>query len=155
MSTQWTIPRYQSTSVFPLHPDPGGMLSRSVRMLSRNDKPTDIWDTHAISGNVFVNPLASSSSPYPHRFNPWISNVSEHTSPHVTSERQNPDTALDPRFKSGPSARGMGSPGNRRSDNKPTIHALTSLRQENGGQNTHIPKNERTRQRPFDEGLPN
>ena len=73
-------------------------------MLSRKDKPPDIWDTHGISGNVFVNPPASSSSPYPGGFNPWIPNVMEHMSPHVTSERQNPDTALDPRCQSGPSA---------------------------------------------------
>ena len=53
--------------------DPGGM---------------DIWDTHGISGHVFVNPRASSPSPYPRGFNPWILNVTEHVSPHVTSERQ-------------------------------------------------------------------
>ena len=81
------------------------MLSRSVGMLSRIDKPPDIWDTRGISGNVFVNPPASSSSPYPGGFNPWISNVTEDTSPHVTSEHQNQDTALDPRCQSGPSAR--------------------------------------------------
>ena len=81
------------------------MLSRSLGMPSRNGKPTDIWDSQGISGNVFANPPASSSSPYPGEFNPWISNVSEHTSPHITSERQNPDTALDPRCQSGPSAR--------------------------------------------------
>ena len=52
-----------------------------------------------------VNPTASSSAPYPQGLNPWISNVSEHTSPHVMSERQTPDTALDPRCQSGPSAR--------------------------------------------------
>ena len=57
----------------------GGMLSRPGGMLSRNDKPPGIWDTHGISGNVFVNPLASSSSPYPEGFNPWISSVAEHT----------------------------------------------------------------------------
>ena len=85
--------------------DPGGMLSRSVGMLSRNDKPPDIWDTHGISGNVFVNPPASSSSLYPGRFNPWISVTSEHTSLHVMSERQTPDTAFDPRCQSGSSAR--------------------------------------------------
>ena len=34
--------------------DPGGMLSRRGRMLSRNDKPPDTWDTHGISGNVFL-----------------------------------------------------------------------------------------------------
>ena len=52
-----------------------------------------------------MNPTASSSSPYPQGFNPWISNVSEYTSPHAMSERQTPDTALDPRCQSGPSAR--------------------------------------------------
>ena len=78
--------------------DPGGMLSRPGGMLSRKDKPPDIWDSHGISGKrFFVNPLASSSSPYPKGFNPWISDVTEDTSPHVTSERQNPDTASDPR----------------------------------------------------------
>ena len=76
------------TAFFPPYRDPGGMLSRPVRMLSRNDKPPDIWDTHSMSGNVFANPPASSSSPYPGGFNPWISDVSEHTSPHVMSERR-------------------------------------------------------------------
>ena len=47
-----------------------------------NDKPPDIWNTQGISGNVFANPPASSSSPYPRGFNPWISNVTEG---HVTA----------------------------------------------------------------------
>ena len=68
-------------ALFPPFRDPGGMLSRSVGMPSRNDKPPDVWDTHGISGNVFANPTASSSSPYPQGFNRWISKVSEHTSP--------------------------------------------------------------------------
>ena len=63
------------------------------------------WDTHGISGNVFVNPTVSSSAPYPKGFNPWISNVSEHTSPHVMSESQTQNKALDPRSQSGPSAK--------------------------------------------------
>ena len=74
-------------------------------MLSRNAKPPDIWNTHGISGNVSANPSASSSSLDPGGNNPWISNVTEDTSPYVTSERQNPDTILDPRCQSGPSAR--------------------------------------------------
>ena len=91
---------------FPLHPDRGGMLSRSLGMPSRNNGPPSIWDTHGISGNVFANPTASSSSPHPGQgFNPWTYVTSEHTSPHVVSERQTPDTALDPRCHSGPSAR--------------------------------------------------
>ena len=92
-------------ALLPLSRDPGGMQSRSVGMPSRNDKLPDIWDTHGISGNVFVNPTSSSSSLYLGGFNPWTSNVSEHTSPHVMSERQTPDTTLDPRCQSGPSAR--------------------------------------------------
>ena len=85
-------------ALLPSFRDPG-------EMPSRKEKPPDFWDTHSFSGNVFVNPPASSSSPYPGGFNPWIPNVMEHISPHATSERQNPDTALDPRCQSGPSAR--------------------------------------------------
>ena len=79
-------------ALLPPYRDLGGMLSRPGRMLSRNDKPPDIWNTHGFSGNVFVNPQASSSSPYPGGFNPLISNVTEDTSPHATSERQNTQT---------------------------------------------------------------
>ena len=85
---------------FPPHPDPGGMLSRSLGMPSRKNEPPSIWDTRGISGNVFANPTASSSALYPY---PWISNVSEHTSPHVMSESQTP--VQDQRCQSGPSAR--------------------------------------------------
>ena len=88
---------------FPPFQNPGGMLSRSLGMPSRNDGPPSIWDTHGISGNVFVNPTASSSAPYPQESNPWSSNVSEHTSPHVMSESQTP--TQDQRCQSGPSAR--------------------------------------------------
>ena len=90
-------------ALLPLFRDPVVMLSRSVGMLSRHDKPPDIWDTHGISGNVFVNPLASSSAPYPQESNPWVSNVLEHTSPHVMSESQTP--VQDQRCQSRPSAR--------------------------------------------------
>ena len=88
---------------FPPHPVPGGMLSRSIGMPTRREKPPNIWDTHGISGNVFVNPGASSSAPYPRELNPWSSNVSEHTSPHVVSENQTP--VQDQRCQSRPSAR--------------------------------------------------
>ena len=85
--------------------DPGGMLSFPGGMLSRNDKPPSIWDTHGKSGNVFANPVTSSSAPYPQELNPWISDVSEHAFPHVTSESQTRNTTLDPRCQSGPSDR--------------------------------------------------
>ena len=57
---------------FPRFRDPGGMLSGSLGMPSRNDRPPSIWDTHGISGNVFANPTASSSAPYPQESNPWV-----------------------------------------------------------------------------------
>ena len=88
---------------FPPHPVPGGMLSRSLGMPSRKNGPPSIWDTHGMSGNVFANPTASSSAPYPQESNPWVSNVSEHTSPHVMSESQTP--VQDPSCQSGPAAR--------------------------------------------------
>ena len=56
---------------FPPHPILGGMLSRSLGMPSRNDGPPSIWDTHGTSGNVFANPTASSTAPYPQELNPW------------------------------------------------------------------------------------
>ena len=59
----------------------------------------------AVLGECWAATPASSSSLYPGGFNPWIPNATEHISPHVTSERQIPDTALDPRCQSGPSAR--------------------------------------------------
>ena len=52
--------------------DPGGLQSR-------NNQPPDIWNSQGISGNVFANPPASSSSPYPQGFNPRISNATEDT----------------------------------------------------------------------------
>ena len=77
-------------------------------MLGRNNKPPDIWDTHGISGHIFVNPPPSSSSIYPGGFNPWIFNVTEHTSPHVMSETEHQfrirDAKLDrqPEIQSSP-----------------------------------------------------
>ena len=56
-------------------------------LLSRNNQPPDIRNSQGISGNVFANPRASSSSPYPGGFNPWISSVTEDT-PVLTSTGQ-------------------------------------------------------------------
>ena len=79
------------------------MLSRSLGMPSRTNEPPDIWDTHGLSGTVFVNPRASCPAPCSQESNPWISNVSEDTSPHVMSESQTP--VQDQRCQSRPSAR--------------------------------------------------
>ena len=55
---------------FPPFRDPSGMISRSLGMPSRSDGPPSIWDTHGFSENVFANPTASSSAPYPQESNP-------------------------------------------------------------------------------------
>ena len=60
-------------ALFPSYRDPGGLLSR-------NNQPPDNWNSQGFSGN----PRASSSSRYPGELNPWISNITEYTSPHVT-----------------------------------------------------------------------
>ena len=79
-------------ALLPPFPDPGGMLSRSFGVPSRNDGPPSIWDTHGISGNVFVNPTASSTAPYPQELNPWSSAISEpiHSSQAVKNDNQTP-----------------------------------------------------------------
>ena len=90
---------------FAPHPVPGGMLSSSIGMPSRNDSTPSVWDTHGVSGNVFASPAASSSAPYPQELNPWSSHVSEpiHSSPAGKNENQTP--IQDQRCQSGPSAK--------------------------------------------------
>ena len=90
---------------FPPHPIPGRMPSRSVGMPSRRDGPPRIWDTHGLSGNVFADPVASSTAPHPQELNQWNSSIEEplHSSTVEKSERQKQDQDL--RCKSGPSAK--------------------------------------------------
>ena len=90
---------------FPPHPVLGGLLSRSKGMPSRREGPPSIWDTHGLSGNVFANPDASSSAPYPKELNPWSSSTEEplHSSTVEKSERRTQDQ--DQRCQSGPSAK--------------------------------------------------
>ena len=90
---------------FQPHPILGGMLSRSIGMPSRREGPPSIWDTHGITGNVFANPDASSSAPYPQESNPWSSGREEliHSSTVEKSEKQTP--VQDQRCQSGQSAK--------------------------------------------------
>ena len=80
---------------FPTHPIREGMLRPSFVSPRRKEGPPCIWDTHGISGNVFANPHASSSVPYPQELNPWEKTIEEplHSSTVEKSERpeQNQD----------------------------------------------------------------
>ena len=88
---------------FPPHPIPEGMLSRSFGVPSRREGPPSIWDTHGISGNVFANPDASSSAPYPQELHQWSSSRSRFIHPVEKSEKQKQDQDL--KCQPGPSAK--------------------------------------------------
>ena len=90
--------------LFPTHPILEGMLRPSFVSPRRKEGPPDIWDTSGISGNVFANPQASSSAPYPQELNPWETTIEEprHVSTAEKSER--PEQNRDLRCQSGPSA---------------------------------------------------
>ena len=91
--------------LFPPHPIPEGMLRPSFVSPRRKEGPPSIWDTHGISGNVFVGPDASSSAPYPQELNQWSSSIEEplHSSTVEKSEKRTQDQ--DQRCQSGPSAK--------------------------------------------------
>ena len=90
---------------FPLYPIPEGLLRPSFVSPCRKEGPPCIGDTHGISGNVFANPHASSSAPYPQELNQWCAAIEEpiHTSTAEKSER--PEQNRDLRCQSGPSAK--------------------------------------------------
>ena len=91
---------------FPAHPIPEGMLRPSFVSPRRKEGPPSIWDTYGISGNVFSNPQASSTAPYPQELNPpWRKTIEEplHTSTEEKSDR--PERNQDLRCQSGPSAK--------------------------------------------------
>ena len=101
-STQWTILRYQSTSVFPTSSRPWW----NAKPFSGNAEPQRkaakyLGHTWYI-GKRFCKSSRVFFSTLPARVEPWISNESEHT-PHVMSESQTP--VQDQRCQSGPSAR--------------------------------------------------
>ena len=75
---------------FPPHPIPEGMLSHFFYGAKPQEGPPSIWDTHGISGNVFANPDASSSAPYPQESHQWNSSIEEplQSSTVEKSERQ-------------------------------------------------------------------
>ena len=91
---------------FPPHPIPEGMQSRSIGMPSRTEGPPSTWDTHGISGNVFANPQASSSAPYPQELNSlWKKTIEEPLHMSTAEKSDRPERNQDQRCQSGPSAK--------------------------------------------------
>ena len=90
---------------FPPHPIPEGMLRHSFVTPSRKEGPPSIWDTHGLSGNVFANPPASSSAPYPQELNQWNSSTEEPLHSSTVEKSERPEQNQDLRCQSGPSAK--------------------------------------------------
>ena len=91
--------------LFPTHPIPEGMLRPSFVSPRRKEGPPCIWDTHGISGNVFANPNASSSAPYPQELNPWVTTIEEGLHMSTAEKSERPEQNRDLRCQSGPSAK--------------------------------------------------
>ena len=67
---------------------------------------TSICDTHGISGNVFVNPDASSSAPYRHELNStWKKTIEEPIHMSTAEKSGRPERDQDLKCQSGPSAK--------------------------------------------------
>ena len=92
--------------LFPKHPIPEGMLRPSFVSPRRKEGPPDIWDTSGISGNVFANPQASSSAPYPQELNSlWKKTIEEPLHMSTAEKSDRPERNQDLRCQSGPSAK--------------------------------------------------
>ena len=90
---------------FPPHPIPKGLLRHSFVSMRRKEGPPCIWYTHGISGNVFANPHASSSAPYPQELNPWGTTIEEPLHMSTAEKSERPEQNQDLRCQSGPSAK--------------------------------------------------
>ena len=71
----------------------------------RKEGPPCIWDTHGKSGNVFANPHASSSAPYPQELNHWNSSIEEPLRSSTVEKSERREQNQDLRCQSGPSAK--------------------------------------------------
>ena len=92
--------------LFPKHPAFEGMLRPSFISQRQTEKPPNIWDTSGISGNVFANPQASSSAPYPQELNStWRKTIEEPIHMSTAEKSGRPERDQDLRCQSGPSAK--------------------------------------------------
>ena len=91
--------------LFPKHPIPEGLLGPSFVSPRRKEGLPDIWDTPGISGNVFANPHASSTAPYPQELNPWRKTIEEPLHMFTAEKSERPEQNQDLRCQSGPSAK--------------------------------------------------
>ena len=91
--------------LLPKHPIPEGIFRPSFVSPRGKEGPPCIWDTHGISGDVFANPHASSSAPYPQELNPWETTIEEPLHMSTAEQSERPEQNQDLRCQSGPSAK--------------------------------------------------
>ena len=92
--------------LFPKHPVFEGLLRPPFVSPRRKEGPPNIWDTPGISGNVFANPHASSSAPYPQELNSlWKKTIEEPIHMSTAEKSDRPERDQDLRCQSGPSAK--------------------------------------------------
>ena len=90
---------------FPPHPIPEGLLRPSFVSPRRREGPPSIWDTHAVSGNVFANPDASSSALYPQEWNPLGTTIEEPLHSSTVEKSDRPERNQGPGCRSGQSSK--------------------------------------------------
>ena len=91
--------------LFPKHLVPEGLLRPSFVSPRRKEGLPDYWDTPGRSGNVFANPHASSTAPYPQELNPWGTTVEEPLHMSTAEKSERPEQNRHLRCHSGPSAK--------------------------------------------------
>ena len=92
--------------LFPKHPAFEGLLRPSFVSPRRKEGPPNIWVASGISGNVFANPQASSSAPYPQELNStWRKTIEEPIHMSTAEKSGRPERDQDLRCQSGPSAK--------------------------------------------------
>ena len=96
--------------LFPRHPPLEGMLKPAFISQRQDEEPPNIWDTSGISGNVFANPQASSSAPYPQelnssKWNTWKKTTEEPIQKSIAEKSGRPKQDSDLRCQSRPSVK--------------------------------------------------
>ena len=92
--------------LFPRHRPFEGLLKPAFISQRQTEEPPNIRDTSGISGNVFANPQASSSAPYPQELNStWRKTIEEPIHMSTAKKSERPDQNRDLSCQSGPSAK--------------------------------------------------
>ena len=92
--------------LFHKHPAFEGLLRPSFVSPRHKEGPPNKRDPSGISGNVFANPQASSSAPYPQELNsPWKKTIEEPIHMSTAKKSERPERDQDLRCQSGPSAK--------------------------------------------------